>query len=114
MRLAATVFYSWQRDLPSKANRNLIQDALEAAAKELRRVSSIYAAPEITRDTEGVPGSPEIHQAIFKKISNASAAVFDVSLVTPRAEGKKQHPNANVLVELGFALAKLGESRIVL
>jgi hypothetical protein len=27
----AVVFYSWQRDLPAKTNRTLIEDALEAA-----------------------------------------------------------------------------------
>lgn len=72
----ASVFYSWQSDLPSKSNRGLIQDALEKAAKRLRADGSLGIEPVVDRDTQGIAGSPDIHAAILLKI----AASFDALL----------------------------------
>ncbi|HEY1376485.1 MAG TPA: hypothetical protein VGF55_06805 [Gemmataceae bacterium] len=33
-----TVFYSWQSDLPNATNRGFIQDALERAARDIRKL----------------------------------------------------------------------------
>lgn len=106
-----TVFYSWQSDLPPKTNRSLIQDALERAAKAIRNDDSIAIDPVIDRDVQGIPGSPEIHAAIMEKIKTAAAAVFDVSCVQ---SADREHPNPNVLIELGYALGTIGWGRVVL
>jgi hypothetical protein len=66
------IFYSWQSDSPGKTNRNLISEALEKAAKELRNDETIAIVPVIDRDTLGLGGSPDIAQAIFSKIDSAS------------------------------------------
>ena len=110
----AVVFYSWQSDLPAKTNRTLIQNALEGAAKELKASGALSIVPVIDRDTQGVPGSPDIGQAIFGKIASAAAFVCDVSFINRPAEGKRLTPNPNVLIELGFALRALGWERIVM
>src|SRR5262249_54774811 len=107
----ATVFYSWQSDLPNKTNRGLIHEALERAAKRLRSDDSLGVEPVIDRDTQGIAGSPDIHAAILNKIQDCDAAVFDVSFVQA---GVRRHPNPNVLIELGFALGTIGWERIVL
>lgn len=107
----ATIFYSWQSDLSNKTNRTLIQDALEKAARELRKDDSLGVEPVIERDTQGLPGAPDIHTAIFKRIAACDAAVFDLTFV---ARDKRSHPNPNVLLELGFALGTIGWERVVL
>ena len=114
-----TVFYSWQSDLPNSVNRGFIQDALERAAKAIRNDDSIEVEPVIDRDTQNVPGSPDIGLTIFQKIEAADIFACDVSLINHGArnsngELSRLTPNPNVLVELGFAVHALGWERVVL
>ena len=123
-----TIFYSWVSDLPNNTNRGFIQDALEKAVKNVKKSINLDVA--IDRDILDVPGSPEIDKTIFEKISQADFFIADVSFINKRKEQqcptcnpsligelKKEHrltPNPNVLIELGYALAKMGENRFIL
>lgn len=107
------VFYSWQSDLPNACNRGLIQSALEEAAASIAADDTVAVEPVVDRDTQNVPGSPDIASTIFSKITSADIFVADVSIVT-RAEGMRSTPNPNVLIELGYALKTLGHERIIL
>lgn len=109
----ATVFYSWQSQLEAKRNRNLIENALEKAARRVASDKSSSYEPIIDRDTKGVAGSPDIFQAILEKIDRADVFVADISIVNENT-GARSAPNANVLVELGYALKALGSPRIIL
>jgi hypothetical protein len=107
------VFYSWQSDLPNATNRGLIQAALEAAAENIAGDETVAVDPVIDRDTEGVAGSPDIASTIFAKIIAADLVVADISLISaPTA--KRQTPNPNVLVEVGYALKTLNFDRVIL
>lgn len=106
------LFYSWQSDLPAGATRNLIQDALERAAREVSRDDGEWIRPVIDRDTAGLEGTPNIADSIFTKIASSDAFIADVSIVNA-GEGRPS-PNPNVLVELGYAIGKLGWSRVLL
>ena len=66
--MKVTVFYSWQSDTRAAANRTLIQEALEAAAEQLRADDSIAIEPVVDRDTLAVPGAPDIATTILEKI----------------------------------------------
>jgi hypothetical protein len=109
------VFYAWQSDLPPAANRNFILSALEAAAESLRRDKSLEVEPVVDRDTQGVPGSPDISATILEKIDQAAVFVGDVSIIN-QASSKTDRPtpNPNVLLELGYAVKALGLGRIIL
>jgi hypothetical protein len=112
-----TVFYSWQSDLEGRANRNLIENALEKAAKTLRADDSLQVVPVMDRDTAGKSGAPDIAATIFGKIDVADAFVADISFVTPptpEAPELKRCPNPNVLLELGYALHRHGWERVLL
>lgn len=106
-------FYSWQSDLPAPLTRNLIQDALERAAKSVARDESEWIRPVIDRDTAGLEGTPNIADSIFAKIASSDAFVADVSLVNA-GTGQRPTPNPNVLIELGYAVGKLGWNRVLL
>jgi hypothetical protein len=106
------VFYSWQSDLPNACNRGFIQEALENAASAIRADDSIAVEPVVDRDTQGVPGAPDIASTILVKITAADVFVADVSIVI-RNENRAM-PNPNVLIELGYALKALGHERVVL
>src|SRR5438876_9492524 len=97
----ATLFYSWQSDLPNATNRSLILDALERAAKRIRTDDSVTVEPVLDRDTQNVPGAPDIAHTIFQKIEKAAAFVADVSIIN--AGIGRPTPNPNVLIELGYA-----------
>ena len=105
------IFYSWQSDSHDATNRSLIETALENVAKRIRNDDSIQVDPVIDRDTEGVVGAVDIATTIFSKISLADAFVADVSLVThyirERDRKPRAAPNANVVTELGYAVAHL-------
>ncbi len=108
-----TIFYSWQSDLPNPTNRGFIKDALQKAIKELNRNPAFVDAPrELDADTAGVPGSPDIADTIFDKISRAEVCVFDVSIIG-RA-GERPCPNPNVLIELGYAVQALSWNRVIM
>lgn len=115
--MANTVFYSWQSDLPTRTNRNLIERALRSAATTVGRNAAINAAERRTfrvdRDTKGVPGAPDIATTILEKVSAAAVFVGDVSIVHRPTSGRRT-PNPNVLIELGYAMKALGHERVIL
>lgn len=126
-----TIFYSWQSDLDTKTCRNFIERALlkaieqiqdaelEDADRPLDDVSDGAACfPLATgglildKDTVGIPGSPPIAETIFKKIEQAALFVPDLTSVARRRDGRLCS-NPNVLIEYGWALRCLSNSRIV-
>ena len=106
------VFYSWQSDLPNACNRGFIHDALEKATAAIAADDSIAVEPVVDRDTQGVPGSPDIASTIFAKITAADVFVADVSIIG--TSQNRSTPNPNVLIELGYAFRALGHERVVL
>ena len=74
------VFYSWQSDLPNSTNRGFIQTALENAAAAITADDTVAVEPVVDRDTQGVPGSPDIASTIFSKITASDVFVADVSI----------------------------------
>lgn len=106
------VFYSWASDHPNNTNRSFIERALHQAAKVVRADDTIQIEPVIDRDTQGVPGSPDIASTIFAKIDQADMFVCDISIVDDQA--RRPAPNPNVLLELGYALKVLGPDRIIM
>lgn len=112
------VFYSWQSDLPNPTNRGFIEGALERAAKSIRGDDSVVVEPRIDRDTDGVPGAPDIAQTIRQKIDSSRVFVADVSLINSswitRLLRQRETPNPNVLVELGYAQKALDDSGVIL
>jgi hypothetical protein len=112
-KVAATVFYSWQSDIPGAANRSLIQAALERGAKEIASDDSIKVEPVIDRDTLNTAGSPDIGTTILSKIKAADIVVADVTIINP-GSSLRLTPNPNVMVEVGYALAVHTESRLIL
>jgi len=106
------IFYSWQSDLPNNTNRGLIERAAESAAKKIRDDDSLAVEPVIARDTDGHPGAPNIAEAIFDQIDTSDIFLADVTFVAK--VGTDRVPNSNVLVELGYALSRLGKSKMLL
>jgi hypothetical protein len=99
--------------LDHPTNKDLIQDALERAAKAIREDDSIKVEPVVDRDTAGVAGSPDIAATIFEKIDASQVFVCDVSIINDQ-EKARPTPNPNVLVELGYALGVLKSERVLM
>lgn len=108
------IFYSWQSDLPNNTNRGFIENALEKAISEINSDDSFTMIPFLDRDTAGLTGSPDISATIFNKIDDSSVFVCDVSIINGISDGVRSTPNPNVLIELGYAVSKLGWSNIIL
>jgi hypothetical protein len=111
--MVISVFYSWQSELPRDTNHYFIRDALNNAMRIIQTEYGLDERPEVDHDTKGVPGIPEIINTIFAKIEASSAFVADISFTSQSAEGRRC-PNANVLIELGFALHAIGGDRLIL
>ena len=135
------IFYSWQSDLPRKANRYLIQRALDSACRAIKTDGGVIAEAVVERDTLGLPGAPSIVDAVLSKIRDCDVFVADVSLINhaSRFDSEKvsdemrdaekagihgthvrvvplarPSPNPNVLLELGYAMSHLGNQALVL
>ena len=92
-----TIFYSCQSDLPNNTNRVLIESVIN---KGIKGTETYELAPSIDRDTQGVPGAPDITQTILSKIKGCDAFVADVLIVTgDKSKGQRPSCNPNVLIE---------------
>ena len=111
------IFYSWQSDLPSKSNRNFIQDILERAAKTATTDTVDVIIDQALRDTTG---SPKIDEVIIQKILSCDMFIADISFVGqsfdhPKKDKPRLLPNPNVIFELGIASEALEDwTRILL
>ena len=107
------IFYSWQSDTKAAANRSLIEKALDDAAHDIADDGSIGVEPVVDRDTNNVPGSPDIGATILSKIGACDVMVADVTIVNSGASGRPM-PNPNVMLEIGYSLALLSDARLIL
>jgi hypothetical protein len=114
--MKCVVFYSWQSDSPNSTNRGFIADIIEKSFKKIS-TQNFHLEIELSldRDTRGVSGSPNISEIILDKISKCDVFIADISIVTgDKASATRLSPNPNVLIELGYAVAKLGWEKIIL
>lgn len=111
-----TIFYSWQSDTLTLANRNFIEKALEKAIKAAN--NELKLPLKLDKDTTNREGSPDIVRTILEKIDNCLLFVADISIVGKIIIGEKKEekytPNANVLYELGYTHGVLSENNIVM
>ncbi|EJL37559.1 hypothetical protein PMI01_00637 [Caulobacter sp. AP07] len=107
----SSIFWSWQSDLDARVTRDVVRDALALAIDALH--VQIEERHELTSDTKGVPGSPDIVATILAKIDAAAVFVGDVTPIAVSSTGKAL-ANPNVLIELGYAKKALTLSRIIL
>src|SRR4051794_31773997 len=111
--MANTVFFAWQLDTTSEGNKAFIWSALQKAAVDCANNTQPEMSPRPERDTQGLAGTPNIVETIFRRIRECSMFVADVSFVAATAAGKKM-PNPNVMLELGFAVRSIGWERTIL
>ena len=107
-----TIFYSWQADLKNNKNRGLIENAIDKAKKSLLTKNMNITEIEITSDSRGVYGTPDLVSSIFNKIEKCDIFIADVSIINAKSN-YRETPNPNVLIELGFAARTLGWNRII-
>lgn len=101
------IFYSWQSDVAK--SRQIIKKSIQATVQKLKDKHGYDIL--IDEGTRDVSGAPSIDRTIFEKIDKCAVFVCDV---TPVAKlGEKEIPNPNVMTELGYALARVGEHQVV-
>lgn len=107
------IFYSWQSDLTDKYNRNFIEDCLKAAIRKFNKNYNItsFSPVRVDKNTQGLSGTPNIADTIFKKIEQSAAFIGDISYIS-NAERKKVS-NPNVMIEMGYAFSCLGDSKVI-
>lgn len=100
------IFFSWQADV--KESRKIIDKALKKAAEELNARHADWHV-NITSDTRGEDGSPDIEDAVLQKIREAHIFVADITPIAQlEKEGKRKLlPNPNVMIELGYAIRRM-------
>lgn len=89
---------------------------LEKILKEINKDLEFYEAEReftLDHDTKDIPGTPDLAGTIFEKISSATVFVADISFVAINLSNNRKVANPNVLIELGYAIAKLGSDRVL-
>src|SRR5258708_23963782 len=108
------IFYCWQSTLPFSTNHDFIQQALEIAIEAINKNLSGDERVELDRDTFGIPGTPDITQAVLDKIKNDDVFVCDLSIINKSTDFQpKATSNPNVLIEFGYALGIKGWTNII-
>jgi hypothetical protein len=114
------VFWSWQSDLPGKISRHFVRDSLDQAITELNATLAVEE-PEresdvfLDHDRKGTPGSPALAELIFEKIRSADIFVADVTPVgQTTANQAKKLINANVAIELGYAIGVHSDRKLLM
>ncbi|MFA6408053.1 MAG: hypothetical protein WCW36_01070 [Candidatus Paceibacterota bacterium] len=115
--MAKTIFFSWQMDTPQDVGRRFLREALEEACKAITGETTVSEAQRdesaelvVESDTEGVAGQPPVVETILKKIDEAAIVIADITFTGTRMDARLT-PNANVLIEYGWALKSLGHAR---
>ncbi|HEX9987173.1 MAG TPA: hypothetical protein VGE45_01670 [Chloroflexia bacterium] len=108
-----TIFYAWQSDSPNNINRGFIERAAETAAKLISKDSALGLSIVLDSDTQRVPGTPGVADAILQKITQCDLFLCDLTIVSDNG-ATVVTPNPNVLLELGYAAAKIGWERIII
>src|SRR5260370_1008383 len=123
------IFWAWQSDLPGKVSRFFVRDALLAAIEKLKEAPDIEEPSEEARrndmhldsDRQGLSGSPDLARAILEKIDASSVFVGDVTPVGKGSATKaddgtlreaKPLMNANLAIELGYAIERLTDAGV--
>ncbi|WP_224554225.1 TIR domain-containing protein [Pectobacterium versatile] len=106
-----TVFYSWQSDISSKTNRNVIEKSITVAIKKVNSTSESKESHfTLDKDTLNESGSPDIVDTIMRKIDRCSFFIADITPILTSSTGKNM-PNSNVLFESGYSVGKKGFNR---
>jgi len=109
-----TVFFSWQSDTKRQHTRDLIREALEAAADAIGKDTGNPYRILIQSDTEGEPGLCNIPETLLRRLRESDAVVSDLTFVAKtKAHDPKHCSNPNVLFELGYAFASVGPERLI-
>lgn len=105
-----TVFYSWQLDTNSKTNKYFLKTVLKKTVSEINKNSEAPVI-KLDMDTQNRVGYIDINQVIIEKIQRCDIFVADITSIGKVLE--KSTPNPNVLFELGYAMGRIGENRIL-
>lgn len=111
--MSDSVFFSWQSDVDEAVTKTVIRKAIQRAIKQVNREIALEDAErnalEYNSDTMGETGNPSVIDTICSKIDNSAAFVADVTYVATveHNERTKGLPNANVMIEYGYALKAL-------
>lgn len=112
------IFWSWQSDTPGNIGRHFVRETLEAALGELNQELQIGEPDrpqfELDHDRKGIPGSPDLTATILKKIDESDVFIADVTPVGKNVETGRPLLNSNVAIELGYALARIGDARLLM
>lgn len=106
-----TIFYSWQSE--DRRTKNFIDKALKGAIEDISKKGAFNTPLTLDRDTKDVIGSPHIVKTILSKIDACEVFVADISIIDTAEGSGRKLVNQNVMFELGYAMAKHSELRIV-
>ena len=76
------IFYAWQSDTPHDYNLRFIGECIEEAIKRLKNKYRNNNPHFIySRDTNGVPGWPNIPETVYGKIDACDVFIGDLSVI---------------------------------
>jgi hypothetical protein len=109
-----TIFYSWQLKRDKKYNKYFIEECIESSVKKLRKdfeLNKDYFI--ITKDTEGIPGSPNVITELKGKIRKSDLFIGDLTYNFLSPDKQEGVSNQNVVQEMSLAEGIYGTERII-
>jgi hypothetical protein len=114
------IFYAYQTDKYPESNLNFIEKAANEAIKRIDKDPATKYSILLDRDTKDTAGAPDIPDTVLSKIEKCHAFIADVTFVgttyrpSNNAQNAKPIPNANVMMEVGWAAKSISWNRMIL
>ena len=107
------IFYSWQSD--HNSSRTDIEDALKGAIEHINENLNPRQPLELVAATRPEDGADDIVKAIKANLDKCLFAVFDITSVARVSDNDgKCYPNANVVFELSYTMARKKPDQVLL
>lgn len=107
------IFYSWQSD--HNPSRSHIKNALNSAIQHINEHFNPRQLLELVEATRPEDGADDIVKVIKTNLDKCLFAVFDITSVAKViGDDEKVYPNANVVFELSYAMARKKPDQVLL
>ncbi len=108
----SVIFHAWSNGGTPELDRQFVADCLQRAVASLDRPG--LEVCEASRELHGTTGPTDVFDTVATQVEAADLVIADISTATAAVgPGGRGAPSAEVMFELGYAIAKKGRAPLI-